>query len=282
MYCSEEKCFVIKYIDHDSSKIFEFLENSGVNNVIFPRPNLYQNYVSKNTNKFYYITDYFKSNETISEKKATDLFCELTKLHEKTVFPRQLNQNNYRNKFDELSKRLDYLFKKIEEYIRSLENKKIDYNSYQILSNYYIILNAKQELVRLEKKIILSIKDKESINYSFVHNDPKLEHMLYIRGDKYLISLDKGKMGIFSLDYAKFYVENKDLNIDVKTLILNEFNKYETEFYYDYFRFSVLIIYIFRNLFTTDLSTNVNIFLSVTRNIETFMKDFPDKLIKDN
>lgn len=258
--------------------MFEFLENSGVDNIILPRYNVNQNYVSQDFNKFYYITDYYRSNDTIVEKKATDLFIELNKLHEKTVYPRQLNQKMYRNKFDELNKRLDYLFKRIEEYIRALENRRIDYNSYQILSNYHIILTAKQELTRLEKKLILSIKDGESIEYSFIHNDPKLEHLLYVRGDKYLISLDKGKMGIHSFDYAKFYVENKDLNIDLKSLIINELNKHNTDFYYDYFRFVVLLIYLFRISFINDTINNAKMFATVSENIKIFMHEFQDKV----
>ena len=278
LFCQEGKCFILKEVDADVSKIFEFLESLGISNVILPNTNNNNQFISKTNNKYYYISNYYRSNETMSERKATDLFYELTKLHELTAVPRKMEPKYYRNKFDELSKRLDYTFKKIEEYVRGLESKKINSTSYQILERYYIILNAKQELSRLQKKLILSIKDEESVNYTFIHNDPKLDHLLYVRGNKYLVSLEKGKMGILSLDLAKFYVENSNLKIDLKTLICDELFKYDTDFYYDYFRFVVILIYIFRINITNELVINVQSFIINSDEIEKFMKNFVDRV----
>ena len=91
--------------------------------------------------------------------------------------------------------------------------------SVPILENYHHILDAKTEMIRLQKRIIAIIKDKESVVFSFLHNNPKLDHILIVRGAKYLTSLENGKIGINSLDLAKFYVENQDLNIDFSQII---------------------------------------------------------------
>ena len=88
------------------------------------------------------------------------------------------------------------------------------------------------------------IKEKKSVYYAFIHNNPKLNHILYDSGRQYLISIENGKIGIASLDLAKFYIETEDLNIDIKDIIENYFSKYEDDFYKEYFYFLVLLYYL--------------------------------------
>ena len=177
---------------------------------------------------------------------------ELQKLHEKTSFSRQLSPRTARPKFEELTAQLDYKFKLIEEFVRSVESKPLGVYSMPILSNYHHILDAKTELARLQKRLISRIKEKESVDYTFVHNNPKLDHLLNVRGARYLTSIENGKVGISSLDLAKFYLENEDLNIDMNSIIQKYFGKYDNDFYLDYFRYLVLFMSI-KRIVVTDL-----------------------------
>ena len=74
------------------------------------------------------------------------------------------------------------------------------------------------------KKInIISLKvcKEKSVEYSFVHNNPSIDHLLNVRGVNYLTSLDHSKIGISSLDMAKFYVLNEHLDIDYKLSLIH-------------------------------------------------------------
>lgn len=281
LFCEKNECFVLKETDKDLSKTYEYLQSLGVSNIIYPKTNKYNSFSSISNNKFVLLYPYYQHSNNFNEKNTIDLFHELKQLHYNTAFPRKLKPEEYRKKFDEISNRLDYKFKLFEEYIRSIENSKINYDNYQILSKYYVILNCKIELIRLQKRIIISIKDEETVNYSFIHNNPKSEHLLYVKGNKFLTSLDFGKIGIESLDYAKFYVENSQYNVNLKKIIEDELLSYETDFYYDYFRFIVLYIFINRIIISNDLHLTSKIFVNSCNEIEKFLNEFKDR-IKNN
>ena len=130
--------------------------------------------------------------------------------------------------------------------------------------------------MKLQKRLISSIKAHEGVNYSFVHNNPDLDHLLNIKGVNYLSSLDNGKIGINSLDMAKFYVMNEQYDIDFKQLILDKYYDENQLFYYDYFRFLVLVIYIIRMPITIDDYINANSFVDTSESIKRYFKNFLD------
>lgn len=254
----------------------------GLNNIIYPEFNINKKYLTTVNDENYYLTQYYDSLEVVPEKKAVDLFEELTNIHRNTQFPRQLSPANSRYKFDELTKQLDYKFKVIEEFIRSLESSQIGELEFEILRRYYRVLDAKNELIRLQKRIILNVKDHESVNYVFIHNNPKLEHLLYIKGSKYIVSIDKGQLGIESLDFAKFYVENEGLNVDFKKIIIETLQSYDSDFYYDYFRFLVLLIYIKRLNVSNELHEVYKDFDQIFVSLENYFYNFIDKPIEES
>lgn len=276
---TNDQNYLLKKCNEPTKRIFNFLQNVGVDNIIYPEYKKGTISVSTFQDEEYYITPYYDTSIIVPEKQALDLFNELLHLHSKTSFPKKLSQKSSRSKIDEISKQLDYKFILIEEYIRSLETKKIDEQSYNILSNYHYILDAKNELIRLQKRIILYIKDEEGVNYSFNHNNPKLDHLIKVKGYNYLVSVEKGKFGIESLDFAKFYIENEDLNIDFKKLITDVLWQYESQFYYDYFRYLVLLIYIKKLSITNSLFVNIRSFNKTALSIEKYFKTFPDRPI---
>ena len=111
-----------------------------------------------------------------------------------------LTDNEINIKFEEITNRLDYKFKTLENYVRSVEASNLDENTMSVLGNYHYILDAKKELIRLQKRIISVVKAKEGVDYSFIHNNPKLDNLLNIKGAYYLTSIENGKIGIYSLE----------------------------------------------------------------------------------
>lgn len=278
----ENNNYFLKETSFNTLEKLQFLYNQGVNNILYPFLNKEQLFVSKVENKNIYLSKYLDNKIILEEYRVKNMYDELNFLHDQTSFKKQLNPRKSRGRFDELSNQLDYKFKIIEEYIRSLESKELNPSMMPVLGNYQYILDCKKELIRLQKRIISSVKAKESINFNFVHNNPTIDHLLNTEGRMYLTSIDRGKIGISSLDMAKFYVENEYLDVDFRSLIKDYSIKYNNPFYYDYFRFLVLVIYIKKIKLNSDLLINVNTFIIVSNSIKKYFNNFKDLEYEDD
>lgn len=275
--CDNTNCYFIKQVPKELENKYIFLSNHGINNIIYPYKNNNKEFISSYNSNNYYISDYITNNPIGEDQIGFRMFYALDSLHNNTSIKRQLSVNDTKPKFEEITKQLDYKFKLIESYIRSLETKPINKYSYLVLENYHILILAKSELINLQKKIIASIKAKESVEYVFLHNNPKLEHLLIDKGNSYLTSIDNSKIGIDSLDLAKFYVENQYLKLDFKKIIFDDYYSHKQSFYYDYFCFMVLFIYIKRINFTNMSIFNIEKFVHNCENINNFIETFLNK-----
>jgi len=268
--------YFLKETNFNTLEKYQFLYNQGVNNILYPLINKNKNFVTNLENNNFYINKYINDLRVLDNYRVKNLYDSINYLHEQTSFKKQLDPKKSRNRFDELSNQLDYKFKVLENYIRSLENKNLIPSMMPILGNYQYILDAKKELIRLQKRIISSVKAKESVNYSFIHNNPSLDHLLNDNGSMYLTSIDSGKIGISSLDMAKFYIENEYLDVDFNSLIQDYHKLNNNPFYYDYFRFLVLVIYIKKIMINEDLLINVNSFITTSNSIKKYFNNFKD------
>ena len=198
---------------------------------------------------------------------------ELADVHFNTYFKKQLSVDFSRKQMEELYEYLQYKFRMLEAFVRTVETRPFDEYSIIILKNYRYILNAKI-IAPIHKRLVSEIKARKSVNYSFVHNNPKLNHLINSAGMRFLISLEKSKMGIASLDMAKFYIECEDLKLDFKTIISNYFNKYGDDFYQEYFYFLVILYYL-KGLVVVDKDyITAQNFLYVSDSIKRLTNDF--------
>lgn len=228
------KEYFLKVSPFNSSEKFKFLDSLGVDNILYPYLNKDNEYITKQKGDSFYLMDYYKHVNLIDEVKAQNMIKELNKLHQSTIIKRQLSTRLARPKFEEITKELDYKFKILENYVRSVEFENLNVFSMPILGNYQYILDAKKELIMLQKRIINFVKAKEKVEYVYIHNRPSLDHILNVKGVNYLISIENGKIGINSLDLAKFYLENEDLEIDFEELIVKNIFNNDSNFNYDY------------------------------------------------
>ncbi len=241
--CENGNEYFIKTTELYTQEKFKFLYNQGINNILYPIKNRMGDFITRSDDNFY-VTPFINDFYMVDEIKAVNLSNELNHLHTHTFFKRQLTPLSSRRKMDDIFEYLQYKFSLLEVFVRSIEVREFDEFSIPILKNYHYILDAKKIMAKLQRKIISAIKEKRSVNYSFIHNNPKLDHLLTANGSQYLISIEKAKIGVPSLDMAKFYIESEDLNIDVHAIVMNYFSKFDDEFYYDYFCFLVLLYYI--------------------------------------
>ena len=279
IFDKDGKSYFMKKTNLNTLEKYQFLHNQGINNILYPLPNHNNNFVTRNKTDAFYINEFFEQYTIIPEVKVQNIFNELDYIHLNSSYKRQLNPQTSRPKFEEITNRLDYKFKLLENYVRSVESKPLNMYSMPVLANYQYLLDAKKELVRLQKRIISSIKAHDSIEYSFIHNNPKLSHELNIRGSHYLTSLDNGKIGVESLDFAKLYLENENINIDYKMIFYNHYHDLNP-FYYDYMRYLILVIYVSKLTLTNDEYVNSLEFVNICNSIKKYFSVFPD--IQDN
>lgn len=274
--CNNGNSFFVKKTIPNALEKYHFLYNQSCNNILFPILNIDSKYVTRKDSSAIYINHYYDTFNIKNEVRLNNLFKEITSLHQNTSFKKQLNPTFSRPKFDEISNRLDYQFRIIEDYVRSVESSDINENSMAILGNYFYILDSKKELVRLQKRIISYVKNKEGVDYGFIHNNPKLDNLINVKGVYYLTSIENGKIGISSLDLAKLYVENDDVNIDFKNIFKEYLKNENNTFYYDYFRYLVLLIYIRRINITNNHYLNGVMFNNTASKIKKYFENFSD------
>lgn len=270
------KEYFLKVSPFNSSEKFKFLESLGVDNILYPYLNKENEYITKQRGDSFYLMDYYKHVNLIDEVKAQNMIRELNKLHQSTIIKRQLSTRLARPKFEEITKELDYKFKILENYVRSVEYEDLNVFSMPILGNYQYILDAKKELIMLQKRIINFVKAKEKVEYVYLHNRPSLDHILNIKGVNYLISAENGKIGINSLDLAKFYLENEDLEINFEDLIIKNIFNTDSNFNYDYFRFLILYILIKKIIISNEKYLTAQSFINVSESIRKYFSRFLD------
>lgn len=270
------KEYFLKVSPFNSSEKFKFLESLGVDNILYPYLNKENEYITKQKVDSFYLMDYYKHVNLIDEVKAQNMIKELNKLHQSTIIKRQLSTRLARPKFEEITKELDYKFKILENYVRSVEYENLNVFSMPILGNYQYILDAKKELIMLQKRIINFVKAKEKVEYVYIHNRPSLDHILNIKGVNYLISAENGKIGINSLDLAKFYLENEDLEINFEDLIVKNIFNTDSNFNYDYFRFLILYILIKKIIISNEKYLTAQSFINVSESIRKYFSRFLD------
>lgn len=241
--CCNGKCYFVKKTNVNTDEKYRLLYNQGVHNVLYPKI-INGRYVNVKDNQTFILSDYYDSDVISNEYKTVNIIKELQVLHEQTKVKRVLSPNNSRKKMEEIFDYLTYKFNALEAFVRSVECGDYDENSILILKNYQYIIDSKKIMAKINKKLILYIKNNKSVYYSFVHNNPTNNHLLVSNGNSYLISLEKSKLGIPSLDIVKYYIQNESIGVDIKELITEYFSRFDDSFYIEYFYFFVMFYYI--------------------------------------
>ncbi len=274
---TDNRPYFLKNTTFNTGDKYAYLKEQGVSNILYPEKNRNNEYVSKIQKEYYLVANYIEYSKAISDIKVINMYKELRNIHLTTNFKRQLDPATARPKFEEITRQLDYKFTLIENFVKSVESKNLTAFSMPILSNYQYILDAKKELIRLQKLIIESVKSHLSVDYSFIHNNPKLDHLIQIDGERYLSSIEHSRIGISSLDMAKLYIETIDLKVDFKSLVVDYYYSQNDDFQYNYFRFLVLYIYIKRLTINGLDYVSAQNFINIAANVKKYFEIFLDK-----
>ena len=181
-------------------------------------------------NDKYNVFEYLKSKNNSKEEKANDLIETLSLLHEKTSYYKEIDINEYKEIFENISNKISY----VSNYYTNLILK-IEQNMFMSPSNYLLARNIFKifELLNYSKKCIDSwydiIKSNAKARIVTLYNNIDLDHIFKDK-NLYLISWDKSIKGNPIYDLYNFY--EKYNNIDFYQLLKlyeNKFNLLKEE-----------------------------------------------------
>ncbi len=198
---SGDEKFVIKRRDEDIDEVYQYLKSRSFD--YFPEI-LYQT-------EHYDIYKYIEEVDLPVEEKANDIIKLVTLLHSKTTFYKEIDDDTYKELYENITNRIDYL----QHYYEDLASL-IEKEEYMSPSNYYFIRNISRVFSALNysryhiDKWYSILENKKRIRVVQIHNNLSLDH--YLLADRpYLISwnLSKKDLPIYDLIklYQKYYKE---------------------------------------------------------------------------
>lgn len=199
---SGEKKFVIKRKEKDINDIYKYLRSRSFD--FFPDI-MYQT-------ANYDIYKYIDSTDISREEKAEDIIKLITILHSKTTFYKKEDDNDYKEIYESIIEKLDYLVNYYNDITEVIEHE-----VYMSPSHYYFIRNVSKVFASLDfcryhiDKWYKLIEDKKRIRVVQLHNNLDLDHYLVSDNKPYLISWRNSKRDIPIYDlismYKKYYKE---------------------------------------------------------------------------
>lgn len=205
--------FVIKPAKKDIISLFSYLNSRSFYN--------YPKVVAKDDD---YITyEYLKELETPKEQQLLDLVLVVAKLHNKTVYFKEVTEDKYKEIYDNIKDNVIYL----RDYYSGIYDEAfseiyISPAKYNFLLNYSLLNNDLAFILDELDEWFNLVKESNKQRVCLIHNNLSLEH--FIKGmDSYLISWDKYTFDTPVVDIVNLY-HNEYLTCDFSG-ILKEYLK---------------------------------------------------------
>lgn len=205
--------FVIKPAKKDIISLFSYLNSRSFYN--------YPKVIAKYDD---YITyEYLKELETPKEQQLLDLILVVAKLHNKTVYFKEVTEDKYKEIYDNIKDNVIYL----RDYYSGIYDEAfneiyISPAKYNFLLNYSLLNNDLAFILDELDEWFNLVKESNKQRVCLIHNNLSLEH--FIKGmDSYLISWDKYTFDTPVMDIVNLY-HNEYLTCDFSG-ILKEYLK---------------------------------------------------------
>ena len=205
--------FVIKPAIKDMISLFSYLNSRSFYN--------YPKVIAKDDD---YITyEYLKELETPKEQQLLDLILVVAKLHNKTVYFKEVTEDKYKEIYDNIKDNVIYL----RDYYSGIYDEAfneiyISPAKYNFLLNYSLLNNDLAFILDELDEWFNLVKESNKQRVCLIHNNLSLEH--FIKGmDSYLISWDKYTFDTPVMDIVNLY-HNEYLTCDFSG-ILKEYLK---------------------------------------------------------
>ncbi len=207
--------YILKPTDKNVKELFDYLKTRNYDAV----PEIVESDGKSVKYKYIEETDFMHKNKHI------DLASSLSQLHYKTAYYKDVSKNKYREIYDKLSDKIEYIENYYNKFIESIEVEVYPSPSHYLISRNYSIINGAINYSKKELKSWFKlVENKTKERVVVVHNNPKLEHLVH--GDKdYLVNWDNYVVDTPVLDLYRMY-ENPEIFND----FLRVYKEYEKNF----------------------------------------------------
>ena len=195
------KKLVIKKRTKNLNNLFKYLNSRSFN--YFPEIT----YQTKN----YDIYEYIEDVELSKEERALDIIKLTTMLHSKTTFYKDIDEDTYKELYENILERIEYLTNYYNDYAEIIEREE-----YMAPSKYLFIRNITKVFQALNyckyniEKWYDIINEKKRIRIVNLHNNLSLDHYL-LSNKPYFISWNESRkdMPIYDMInlYKKYYLD---------------------------------------------------------------------------
>lgn len=195
------KKLVIKKRKKDLNNIFKYLRSRSFE--YFPKIT----YQTQNYDIYEYIPDV----ELSKEERAIDIIKLTTMLHSKTTFYKDIDEDSYKELYENMLERIEYLNNYYNDYADIIEREEyMSPSQYLFMRNITKVFQALNYCKHKIEKWYDIISEKKRVRIVNLHNNLSLEHYLF--SDKpYLISWNKSRKDLPIYDiinlYKKYYLE---------------------------------------------------------------------------
>jgi len=207
--------FAVKKNNKDN-EIFRYLANRHFD--YFPR-------IISNNDDDFEISEYIDDDSIPDDQKMADLIKLVSLLHNKTTFYKEVDFDDYKEMYEDISNNIEYLYSYYNDIITLIESK-----VYMSPSEYLLARNISKVFgaLNFSKSELASwyelVKDKTKQRLVVLHNNLDLNHFLH-NGKSHLISWDKAKLGIPIFDLYILYKRHA-LDFEFFELLKNYENSY--------------------------------------------------------
>lgn len=188
---------VIKKRENDLGDLFRYLRSRSFD--YFPE------IVYKTDN--YDVYRYVEDTEMDFDEKLLDIVKIITMLHAKTTFYKDIDDDTYKELYEKVLERIDYLYNYYNDIVEVIES-----SEYMSPSNYLFVRNVSKLFASLDYARYQIgnwynvIEEKKRVRVVNIHNNLSLEH--YLVDDRpYLISWNKSTRDIPIYDLMSLYKE---------------------------------------------------------------------------
>ncbi len=205
--------YILKPSEKNIEELFEYLRTRNFNNI----PKI----IDKTDNGFKY--EYINEVKKNNYNKHLDLARVLSNLHYKTAYYKDVSKNKYREIYEKLSDKIEYIEDYYTKLIEEIEMEIYPSPSHYLIQRNYSIINGAINYSKKElKNWFKLVENKPKERVVVVHNNPKLEHLINGEED-YLINWDNYVVDTPVLDLYKLYNDDK-INSDF-TSVYEEYSK---------------------------------------------------------
>ncbi len=256
--CDDSKEYVVKTVNSRINDLLSNIELLKIKSLLIPVD------VFKYNKLTYAIFEYLYDYSIENKLKNSYLISDIYEVVERTSTVLTFDEKNY-SRIMLLRRKLNNIFLKLDELQTHIESKQTKIKKdFDILESYYIFINCKKELYKIEKKLDSNFQVGKPITYSLVIPDLSLKH--YVKNK--IINYDKAYFGYYADNILQIILENIDNNIFIGSVI-NKIKKDELIVYYIMYMTYFSILSNIKITFNNDQVENiktVSSFLNKTMN----------------